>query len=99
MNYVYKHPRDMEPIERERYFIKHFSNAILEKEEHKKDKDDYWARFMEESLGKSCWDEQIAFCKKRISEARVRLAALEQAQRDSSAISKTIDKKLGITDE
>ena len=95
MNYVYKHPHDMEPIERERYFIKHFSNAILENEEHKKDKDDYWVHL----VGESFCDKQIAFCKKRISEARVRLAALGQAQRDSFAISKTIDKKLGITDE
>ena len=42
---------------------------------------------------------KLLSAKKRISEARVRLAALEQAQRDSFAISKTIDKKLGITDE
>jgi len=70
MNYVYKHPHDMEPIERERYFIKHFSNAILENEEHKKDKDDYWVHL----VGESFCDEQIAFCKRRISEARARLA-------------------------
>ena len=95
MNYVYKHPHDMEPIEREKYFIKHFSDAILEKEEYKKNNDDFMSRL----IGESFWDEQIAFCKKRISEARVRLAALEQAQRDSYATSKAIDKKLGITDE
>ena len=95
MNYVYKHPHDMEPIEREKYFIKHFSNAILENEERKKIKDDYWVRL----VGESFWDEQIAICKKLVSEARVRLAALEQAQRDGFAISKTIDKKLGTTDE
>ena len=95
MSYVYKHPRDMEPIEREKFFIKHFSDAILDKEEYKKNKDDYWVRL----IGESFWDEQIAFCKKRISEARVRLAALEQGQRDSYATSNSIDKKLGITDE
>ena len=95
MTYRYKHPLDMEPIEREKYFIKHFSDAILDKEEYKKDKDDYWVHL----VGESFWDEQIAFCKKRISEARVRLAALEQAQRDSYSTSKAIDKKLGIANE
>ena len=95
MSYVYKHPRDMEPIEREKFFIKSNSNWILEYEKYKKNKDDLLMCL----VGGSFWEEEIAACKKRISEARVKLAALQQAQRDSYSVSKSIDKKLGTTDE
>ena len=95
MSYTYKHPQDMEPLERAKHMVKHYSWAILEKEEYKKrepflgDKE-FWNEF---------WDEQVVLCKKLLGEARVKLAALEQAERDSYSVSKSIDKKLGITDE
>ena len=96
MSYTYKHPRDMEPIEREKFFIKNNSNWILEYEKQKNNKDDFFHRLVG---GDAFYEEQIAASKKRISEARVKLAALEQAERDSYSVSKSIDKKLGITDE
>ena len=86
----------MEPIEREKYLInRYYPNLISGTEGYKKQEPfiggaAFWEEF---------WDEQIASYEKRISEAIVRLAALEQAQRDSYSTSKAIDKKLGIANE
>ena len=45
MNYDYKHPRDMEPIEREKFFIKNNSNWILEYEKQKNNKENNKKKF------------------------------------------------------
>jgi hypothetical protein len=81
----------MEPIEREEYLIQHYDQSIELTEEYKEDS---------LSLFPACfWDECISRYRRYQNEARVRLAALRQLNRDSYEVSLAMNKILGISNE